>query len=195
MLHNIFGNFVTISQEHRYYSVKDPEQVTRSILTSTFLRLRDRLRGMAIGIVGSQEDADDVLNDAFCKLWIGHRDVEREIEAIKLSYTAVRNSAIDVVRYRKSHPVVPEEYLCDMSVNMDSNEANDTKEICEVMLSLSRRVLNERQYRVFIMHDVDNMSYSEIASALGLNQDNVRAILSRARKAIREFYRKRYING
>ena len=59
-------------------------KVSTDILTSTFERLRLRLRGIAAGIAGDI-DADDALHDAFCGLWARHRDVESSVEAIKLS--------------------------------------------------------------------------------------------------------------
>ncbi len=55
---------------------------------------------------------------------------------------------------------------------------------------MASRVLKPEQYQIFIMHDVDDVSYPEIAERLGMTQSNVRQLLSRARKTIREEYRK-----
>lgn len=156
------------------------------------MRLRGHLRGIAIGMTGSREEADDVLQDAFCKLWMGHKGIEREIDVAKLSYTSVRNSAIDVLRHRNARHSVSDECLADMTSDSESDADCETDEIYSAVLYLSRKVLNDRQYQVFMMHDVENITYPEIARSLGLSQENVRAILSRARKTIREVYRKRY---
>ncbi|MDE5625337.1 MAG: sigma-70 family RNA polymerase sigma factor, partial [Muribaculaceae bacterium] len=59
-----------------------------------------------------------------------------------------------------------------------------------IVLRLSRQALNETQYTVFRLHDIEGLTYPEIAQSLGMTQENVRMTLSRARKAIRELYRK-----
>lgn len=158
-------------------------------MTSVFIRFRDKLRGMAARIVGSGEEADDALHDAFCKLWSSNRDVNSETDAIKLTYAAVRNSAIDMVRYRKSHPLIPEDYAPEFFSETGCDEDKEKEELCKALIAMSRKVLNERQYRIFILHDVENLSYPDIAVKLGLTQENVRTILSRARKVIKDIYR------
>ncbi|MDE6061867.1 MAG: hypothetical protein K2G00_03800, partial [Duncaniella sp.] len=73
------------------------------ILTSTFITLRAKLRSIAGGIAGADE-ADDVIHDAFCRLWARHQAVGSETDAARLTYTAVRNSAIDSYRRRPANP-------------------------------------------------------------------------------------------
>ncbi len=162
-------------------------KVSTDILTSTFERLRLRLRGIAAGIAGDI-DADDALHDAFCGLWARHRDVESSVEAIKLSYEAVRNSAIDLRRRAKSHPMV---YLDEGGYAAESPEyaERERRITYQAVLELSRRVLSERQFEIFNLHDIEGVGYEEIAMRLSMSQESVRMALSRARKAIRELYR------
>ncbi|MDE5876002.1 MAG: sigma-70 family RNA polymerase sigma factor [Muribaculaceae bacterium] len=162
----------------------------QSKLTSAFMRFRDKLRGMAMGIVGSPETADDVLHDAFCRLWLNHKAIENETEAAKLTYTAVRNSAIDLQRRNLSHPSLSLEQVAELEEDDEVDKKKEQSEIYKAVLILSRKVLNEKQQQVFFMHDVEGFSYSEIADKMKITQDNVRQILSRARKTIREVYRK-----
>lgn len=165
--------------------------MANSLLTSTFIRFRDRLRGVAAGIIHDDTEADDVLHDAFCKLWTSARDISDEASALRLSYTTVRNSAIDSFRRQKSRPTVAVDNLADSPItDSDSDEQSEKEDLCCHLLELSRKILKEKHYRVFFMHDVENRSYPEIAETLELSQENVRAILSRARKTIREYYRK-----
>lgn len=162
-------------------------KVSTDILTSTFQRLRLRLRGIAAGIAGDT-DADDALHDAFCGLWARHRDVESSVEAMKLSYTAVRNSAIDLRRRAVSHPVV---YLDEDGYAAESSEYVDRERTLtyQAVLELSRRVLSNRQFEIFTLHDIEGIGYEEIAMRLSMSQESVRMALSRARKTIRELYR------
>ncbi len=159
-------------------------------LISAFVSFRTRLRSFAAGIVGN-DDADDILHDAFCRLWSSHPQLDSETEALKLSYRVVRNSAIDALRRSKSHPTVPieENVLSCGSIEEPENDSAD-EDTYRAVVSLSRRVLGERQFEVFRLHDIEGQTYEEIAVSLNLNVENVRVILSRARKTIRDIYRK-----
>lgn len=157
------------------------------------MRFRDRLRGMAMGIVGSPETADDVLHDAFCRLWLNHKAIRSETEAVKLTYTTVRNSAIDLQRRNMLHPSLSLEQVAELEEEVETDKEKEQRETYRAVLMLSKKVLNEKQQQVFFMHDVEGLSYSEIAGRMNITQDNVRQILSRARKTIREIYRKNEI--
>lgn len=160
----------------------------KSRITSAFIRIRVRLRGMAAGIVGSPEDAEDVLHEAFCKLWTNHREVADDLSAERLSYTVVRNTAIDAFRRQRVHPQVT---ITSESVDLPVSEKNaeSDRELCDELIKLAKRVLKPLQYEVFILHDVDEIPYAEVAERLDLSETNVRKILSRARKQIRDTYR------
>lgn len=159
-------------------------------LTSTFIRFRARLRNVAAGIVGTDE-ADDVIHDAFCRLWSRHEQVETEIEAMKLSYTAVRNSAIDTLRRANARPTVPIDESPRISDTVDSEGERqaEQRQTYDAVVRLARRHLNERQFEIFRLHDIEGLGYDEIASTLSMTPENVRVSLSRARKSIRELYR------
>ena len=154
------------------------------------MAFRAKLRSRAAGIAGSEE-ADDIIHDAFCRLWSRHPIIEDETEALKLSYTAVRNSAIDSYRRSTSRPTVTIEDSCHIIEQEEETEtAKERQQTYETVVSLSRRVLNKRQFEVFELHDIKGLGYEEVAETLGMTQENVRVTLSRARKSIREIYRK-----
>ena len=164
----------------------------QTILSSTFIRFRDKLHNVAAGIVGNSDDADDVIHDAFCRLWSKHGDIADELSAIKLSYTAVRNSAIDTLRRSKSSISVPIESLPEANeLETDDDEAARREATYRAVLKLSREVLSHTQYEVFRRHDVEGMPYQETAE-LEMTPEYVRVTLSRARKTIREIYRKQH---
>jgi len=165
--------------------------VRQQELTSAFITLRGRLQAFASRLVG-REEAEDVIQDAFVKLWSGQSEVRDEISARRLAFTSVRNSAIDSLRRRDTHP----------TESIDSTIANDSlgaetpddapagyEEVREAVVSLSMKLLSERQREVFRLHDLSGWDYDEIADHLDMTQENVRMTLSRARKAIREMYK------
>lgn len=159
-------------------------------LTSAFTRFRARLRSLAAGIAGDDE-ADDVIHDAFCRLWSRHTEVESEVEAMKLSYTAVRNSAIDSLRRAHARPTVSMEESPQLpETDEDAESGAERRQTYEAVVRLARRNLSDRQFEIFRLHDIDGLGYDEIASELSMTPENVRVSLSRSRKTIRELYRK-----
>lgn len=163
--------------------------IATDILTSTFITFRSRLSRVAAGIAGADE-ADDIIHDAFCRLWSRHPVIEDETQALKLSYTAVRNSAIDSYRRTAGRQTVPiEETVSAIETDNETDIQQERQDTYNAVIRLSRRVLNERQFEVFELHDIRGLGYEEVARTLGMTQENVRVTLSRARKIIREYYK------
>lgn len=155
------------------------------LLTSAFVRLRERLRRYSYAITGDADEADDALSDAFERLW-GRYAPSTEVDAEKLTYRAVRNASVSVVRRRRSHPGFSIETLEE-----PEDEPAEEEDTYERVIALAERGLTERQYEVFRLHDLEGRGYAETAELTGLTQENVRAALSRARKRIRELYNSR----
>ena len=95
------------------------------------------------------------------------------------------------MRRSKSHPTVPiEEGGRDCGTIEEPENDSADEDTYQAVIALSRRVLGQRQFEVFRLHDIEGQTYDEIAASLCLGVENVRVILSRARKTIRDIYRK-----
>lgn len=158
--------------------------MNHDFLTSAFTHFRASLRTVAAAIAGT-DSADDILHDAFCRLWSGHIMVRSEAEARRLSYTAVRNSAIDSLRRQAAHPTVS----LDVSGPIAAESSEPPDDVYQAVINISRRALSPRHYEIFRLHDIEGIGYDEIALSMGMSVENVRMTLSRARKTIRQIYR------
>ena len=151
------------------------------ILTETYQRIRERLRAGAGKMLSDAEAAEDALQDAFVRLW-GRYQVRSEKEAEALLTRTVRNVSIDQLRKRKTVPLV----------------ADLPEEVGENREALFRRVeemvdteLTDLQKLIIRKHEYESVTLEKIAEELGMQPPAVRMQLSRARKTIREQYRKR----
>ena len=152
------------------------------ILTETYQRIRQRLKAGAGKMLSDADAAEDALQDAFVRLW-GRYQVRSEKEAEALLTRTVRNVSIDSLRKQKTVPLagdLPE-------------EAEENRE------ALFRRVeemvdteLTDLQKLIVRRHEYESVTLEKIAEELGMQPPAVRMQLSRARKTIREQYRKRY---
>ena len=153
------------------------------ILTETFQRIRLRLKARAGKVLTDAEAAEDALQDAFLKLW-GRYTVRNENEAEALLTRTVRNVSIDQLRKWKTVPLegdLPEE---------DVGEDRETRFLrVEEMVDT---VLTDIQRKIIQRHEYEGVTLERIAEELGMQPPAVRMQLSRARKTIREQYRKRY---
>lgn len=155
--------------------------------TSIFTRLASSLKLTAGRILGNDESADDALQDAFCRLWGLRGDFNRDGEVERMARVTVRNLCIDSYRRRSVHP---HQSLDDTPESMAAAvEPTDTiAETYSQVTRLIEQALSERDRKVLFMRDRDGWEFDEIAQATGLSVDNVRVIVSRARRTVRQLY-------
>ena len=155
-------------------------EMSKNFLILAYQKLQQRLR---YGLSHTEEDA---LNDAFCKLWVGGYDPATKEEGERLLYTTLRRRQISLWRSENRHPKIPPTEV-QISEPPPENDAEDTylriKELIKTQLTpLQQDILNS--------HDINDENYTEIAERLGMQEAAVRMQLSRARKTIREIYKR-----
>jgi RNA polymerase sigma factor (sigma-70 family) len=126
-----------------------------------------------------EEDAKDVVQAAFEKLWIHRAQVDNE-KCKSFLFTVAYNQMIDHIRKHKR--VVLKE---DFSENAKTNnrQQHDSKKV--LLEALNR--LNETQKSLVMLKDYEGYSYEEIGKITGLNESQVKVYLHRARLQLREY--------
>ena len=155
-------------------------------LTATFKKWRNRFLRQAMSMLPSEEDAEDVLQDAFEKLWPRAEMIDSENDARALATVTIRNMSID--RYRKNKRFVTVGIEDDEIAEMEENDDVLDNRI-RMVNKLMNLVLTEKQRIIVRMRDFEKMSFEDIGKQLSMQPTAVRVQLSRARKAIREAYR------
>lgn len=158
--------------------------MAHDILTSTFISLRQKLAGGARRIVGDDE-ADDVLQEAFVRLWSRRTEITDDRHAEGLTSTTVRNICIDRIRQRSRNR---EEGLDGKEISDDSNDSQDIRDTYSDVTAIIDTRLSKRDRQIMYMRDRDGIDFDIIAAEFGLSEANVRMIVSRARTTIRNIY-------
>jgi RNA polymerase sigma-70 factor (ECF subfamily) len=152
------------------------------------LPLSQRLFGLSLRITGNRDEAKDVLQDVFLKLWTT-RETLHEIKNIAaFATTIIRNQSLDRLRLRK--PTID----IDIAGHRIEQEIDPTdNDNAEKLALISRTLkhLSEIQQKVFTMRDIECLEFEQIANETGMTEENVRVTLSRARKRIRELIEER----
>jgi RNA polymerase sigma-70 factor (ECF subfamily) len=148
---------------------------------------RSRLTAIAYRMLGSAADAEDVVQEAYLR-WRDRND--RAVSSVS-SYltTVVVRLCIDELRSarvrRESYvgPWLPEPLLIDEAEPGAAAELADS-------LSLAFLVLLEElapvERAAFLLHDVFDYGYGEIAGMLGREEPTCRQLVSRARRRVGE---------
>jgi RNA polymerase sigma factor (sigma-70 family) len=153
-------------------------------------QLNRKLYGFAFRILRNQEEAEDVVQEVFIKLWkMGQKlDEYRSIDA--LATTMTKNCCIDLLR-KQSHNYTEDfsgkEY--HIAASASPEEVMENRETGDILNRIIAGLPD--LYRVVIqMRDIDGTSYEEIALETNQNVNTLRVTLSRARKIIRDEYNK-----
>ncbi len=160
------------------------EEPVSEAATETFERHRSLLFSIAYRMLGSVMEAEDVVQEAFLR-WQGASG--REIHAPK-SYlsTVVTRLSIDRLRSAK---VRREEYVGPwlpepIATGEDSNVADALDETLSMAFLVLLESLTPVERAVFLLREVFDYDYAEIASLVGKSEDNCRQISRRARQSV-----------
>ncbi len=147
------------------------------------LPLSQRLFSLSLRITGNRDEARDVLQDVFLKLWTT-RETLHEIKNIAAFATTItRNQSIDRLRLR--NPTLDID-IAGHRIEQE-NEIPDNENAEKLaLISRTLKYLSEIQQKVFTMRDMECLEFEQIAKETNMTEENVRVTLSRARKRIRE---------
>lgn len=127
-----------------------------------------------------EEDARDIVQTAFEKLWRNREVVEAEKSKSYL-FTVAYNQMIDHIRkVKRIH--LKDGFSENSRVQNPSSNNNLKKTLME---ALNR--LNETQKSLVMLKDYEGYSYEEIGGIMGLNESQVKVYLHRARLILREY--------
>ena len=167
-----------------YYINNKTGDITSGKTLNNTLQFRPVLNANA-----SDDDSEDALQDAFCRLWTRKEEIHGEKQAEGLLSVAARNIRIDKIRARSTHPSTSLE-----GVDILFQEKDEESAISETYREVSRLVeerLSSRDRDILFRRDRDGWDFDEIAEHFGISEANARMIVSRARKTIREIYKER----
>ena len=155
--------------------------------STEFERHRPRLFGIAYRMLGSRSDAEDVLQDAYLRWHRGASEEPRSPEAWLV--TTVTRLCIDRLRAARTQreqyvgPWLPEPLIGDAAPAADAGAELSSSLSIAFLVVLEQLEPDERA--AFLLHEVFDTDYTEIAEILGKSEAACRQVVSRARKRVR----------
>ena len=163
------------------------ETTNASNRVAAFEAHRGRLWGVAYRMLGSRADADDMVQEAYLR-WHGAPIAEVRTPEAWLVTTTTR-LCIDRLRQLRAErevyvgPWLPEPLVEEPPAAEAAAEL--ASDLSVAFLAVLERLAPEER-AAFLLHDVFDSGYEEIASALGKSTAACRQIVSRARRRVRD---------
>jgi RNA polymerase sigma-70 factor (ECF subfamily) len=147
------------------------------------LPLQRLMYGLALKMGMPPDDAADVVQETQIKLWRHRVDIPDDDGALRMySLSTLRRECITMMRRRK--PAVTLDAVAEFKAPEEraSTEYRDTRHRIEVLIGS----LPPGQSKVVRLSSFGGLDNAEIAEATGLSEANVRQLLSRGRRRLRE---------
>ena len=139
----------------------------------------DRVFRFIVSNLKDEDEARDVVQDAFETLWRNVEKVEFD-KARSYLFSVAYHDMIDGIRKRKRIT-----QLADHHERIADNRAAYTGATRVVERGLER--LPEAQKNVLMLRDYEGYDYREIGQITGLNESQVKVYIFRARKTLKDF--------
>ena len=147
---------------------------------------RLRLFGVAYRMLGTRTDAEDILQDAYLR-W--HQSATKDIKSpVAFLVTITTRLCLDRLRYLKEEreqyvgPWLPEPIVDELSPEMQREFAD---EVSVAFLAVLER-LGPEERAAFLLHEVFEYDYPEVAQIIGKSELACRQMIHRARPRVRD---------
>jgi RNA polymerase sigma-70 factor, ECF subfamily len=155
----------------------------REWLAERFEAQRPRLRGVAYRMLGSLSEAEDAVQEAWFRLsGADHGEVDNLGGWLT---TVVARISLNMLRSRKTRNEthVPEPIL-DRADGMSPEHASLLADSVGLALLVVLETLGPAERVAFVLHDIFDMSFAEIAPIIDRSPDAARQLASRARRRV-----------
>lgn len=153
---------------------------------SVYRHYSQRLYGFAFSILKNHEDAKEIVQETFLRLWNSREKLKNDQSLKSYLFKISYNISIDLIRLRLKN----EKYVEYLKVNF-SDEAGDVENLAEYN-ELSETIQKivaefpEQRQRIFRMSREEGLSHAEIADQLGITAKTVENHINLALKTIRK---------
>jgi len=152
-------------------------------LAQRFEASRDHLRSVAYRMLGSQSEADDAVQEAFLRLM--RADAQGIDNFVGWLTTIVARVCLDMLRERRSRREVPVDTEVEALPAADNMERERlVADSVGVAMLVVLETLTPAERVAFVLHDMFNVSFDEIAPVIGRSPAAARQLASRGRRRV-----------
>ena len=165
---------------------RQQNKVTHDEFKKRFMPLQQILYREAYRMLCDRFEAEDAVQNLYMKLWEKKDELKSLVAPEAYCRTLLRNICID--RWRQLRTRDEDEQIAPDEIAVHAPPETESKE-AEECLQHFLAGLPQVQHKVIQMK-MNGCTFEEIEKVTGLQQTNIRVIISRVRKRFREFYDK-----
>jgi RNA polymerase sigma factor (sigma-70 family) len=147
-------------------------------------RYQGRLLGFCRQMLGSTEDAEDVLQEVFVNAYRAMLADEREINLRPWLYRIARNRCLNHLRKPTADAQESMDLVPEVEAASTAEKVHNREEFRQLLTDVGK--LPETQRSALLLREMDAMSYEEIAQAMETSVPSVKSLLVRARISLAE---------
>lgn len=149
----------------------NPERLFNDVVRDNKERLYWHIRSL----VCSHEDADDLLQETFMKIWEALPTFRGESQIYTWVYRIATNTALNFLHKKKIRAALSFESLSSQMENKIDNDPFFRGDEIQLKLSKAVQKLPEKQRLVFLMRYYEDMSYEDMSEVLGTSVGALKA--------------------
>lgn len=138
-------------------------------------KYKERLYWHIRKIVISHEDTDDILQNAFVKMWQGLKEFRRDSGLYTWIYRIATNEALNFLNEKRRKVYGNSDEISDFLVNTLKSDKYFSGDEIQKELQRAILLLSDKQRIVFNMRYFDDMSYDEMSLVLGVAVGTLKA--------------------
>jgi len=143
-----------------------------------------RIYGLTFHYVGSTEEARDLTQDVFVRIYKGLDSCTEAAHFVPWTIRITRNACIDHLRRRKARPPardLPVEEAFDLAAGGPSPEDDYFSDRRRRLVHLALQSLSELSREIILLKDIQGLSFEEIGSLLDVPIGTLKSRSNRAR--------------
>lgn len=150
----------------------------------------EKLYFFAFSYISSKEDAEEIIQDVFLKLWKNQDQFSSITNLTGYIYTMTRNACLDFLRAKKNVLAIESNLLQQQNLlnlyalSDDPSSAIIEKEL-EAQIAKEINKLPEKCRNVFIKSRIDGLKHKEIADDLKISTKTIENHISKALRCIK----------
>ena len=140
---------------------------------------------VALRITNNLEDAEDVTQDVFLKIFKNINKFNFHSSLKTWIYRITVNASINACKKESKEMDRRDEYIIDVNQHpSEEKELDEIKESNENLIASLLEILNPDQRACMVLREIEGLNYKEIAKILKVNINTIRSRLKRARDAL-----------
>lgn len=170
--------------------ISELKKGSRKAFDSIYKMYSKRLYAYCLQYAKSAEDAEEIVQDVFVRLWTNRENIRQEETLRSLLFIMSKNYLINAYRSAVNSPVYEDYVNCMESVCVNDTHRQTEYDEFVGQLKTVLRKLPATQQQVITLSRIDQLSNKEIATELSLSEQTVKNQLSLGLKTLREELKK-----